>query len=147
MRLNKESRSAAMRQQDRLLRDLKRWALRRYPCVRAATLVRLLSGPSDLDASIVLERWEQGHLIGIKGSGGPMFPRFQVDTRKGEIHRVVTQAMQYFDAEEKANGWPVFLWFTTPRPYLDERVPAECLTDDPLEIINALKYEEGVAGG
>lgn len=136
-----------MRQHEARLGALKRDRLRAYPCVRAKTLARALHSEGEVSAEQVMERWREGQLIGIRGPGGPMFPWFQVDARRGRIQPAVVNALRYFDREERASGWPVFLWFSTPRPVLGKRIPADCLEEDPEAVRRALRYEENVAGG
>lgn len=130
-----------MHRHEARLKALKKRMRRKYPCVRAATLSRLLWGQGDLTTTNIRERWHEGELIGIRGPGGPLFPRFQVDLESGRIHAVLPKALKYFCEVERSYGWAVFLWFTTPRPGIGDRIPAECLSSDPNAVLQALDFE------
>lgn len=139
--------SEAMRRHERRLEALQRRTLRRFPCVSATEFAELCRGEPELNAEGVMHLWRQARLIGVSTDSGQIFPEFQVDTRTGQIFEILPKVLAHFDEEEKAGGWPVYLWFATPRPYLDERTPAECLQDKGRDLLDALHYEDGVAGG
>lgn len=139
--------SEAVRRHERRLEVLKRRTLQRFPCVSATEFAELCHGEQELDAEGVMQHWRRGRLIGVNTDSGPIFPVFQIDSRTGKIFETLPKALAYFHKEEKAGGWPVYLWFATPRPYLDEQTPAECLQDEGRDLLDALQYEDGVAGG
>lgn len=131
-----------MRRHEARLKALKKRMLRKYPCVRGEALAGLLWQQRGLTAAVIRDRWRAGKLIGIRGPGGALFPRFQVDESRGRIHAVLPRTLEYFCEVERAYGWAVFLWFTTPRPGIGDRIPAECLSSDPEAVLEALEFEE-----
>lgn len=139
--------SEAMRRHERRLEALKKKTLERFPCVSAEAFARACHGEPDLDAQGILELWRQGRVIGVSTQSDRVFPVFQVDTSCGRIHEVLPRALDYFDEEEKDSGWPPYLWFASPRPGIDDRIPAKCLEDAPELVLQAMRFEQSARRG
>lgn len=139
--------SEAMRRHERRLEALKQKTLQRYPCVSATEFSELCHGEPRLDDTDVMAWWRQGRLIGVRTDSGRHFPVFQIDRRAGRLHEEVARVLAYFDSEEIRSGWPPYLWFTTPRPGIDDRIPAQCLADNPGLALEAIKFEKAARRG
>lgn len=139
--------SEAMQHHERRLESLKQKTLQRFPCVSAAEFADLGYGEPALDAEGVMERWRQGRLIGVSSADRSIFPVFQVDARTGRLHEELSRILECFDVEEKRGGWSPYLWFTSPRPGIGDRVPARCLADEPGLALRAIQFEASARRG
>jgi hypothetical protein len=139
--------SEAMRRHERRLEALKEETLDRLPCVFAEAFAKACHGEPGLDAQGVAELWREERVIGVSTKSGLVFPVFQVDPRSGRLHAVLPRVLGYFDEEEKDSGWPPYLWFTSPRPGIDDRIPAQCLEGAPELVLQAMRFEQSARRG
>lgn len=86
-------------------------------------------------------RGNQGYLISVRWQGARRFPDFQFDQERQRLRPYLGKILGQFTAAEREEGWPVFMWFATPRKSLNDEYPGEVLAVEPACVLEAIQGE------
>jgi hypothetical protein len=112
-------------------------AISRFPLVTRQTAARRLG----CTQPALTRRANKGQLISVRWKEARRFPDFQFDPRHRRLRPYLERILEHFTAQEREEGWPVYLWFATPQKSMHDEYPANILLRDPARVLQAIQGE------
>jgi hypothetical protein len=103
-----------------------------------AAEVAIVAGSKARNSSALAGRWRsEGRIFAVSWAGSQLYPAFQF--ADGEPRPAIARVIRTFG--ERASGWEIAIWFTTPSPYLPQSGAPLAHLDDEDSLVVAAQAE------